>query len=180
MNRGILQSLKGENYWKFKHEDVIEWERMMGKLSNILYFAAEHVFQQGLGFTTKEIFEDKILMRRETSEAITTQIWQEVNANGVTRKDLVDYFATKGKKEGEIDQIVKSAVLNNLLLLVTPTLQGNGIQKERLYLEIPKYFAFDNEPLYFDEAKQKYRANKWYGALISHTIGKVYPREKAA
>ncbi|MHB1764917.1 MAG: hypothetical protein ACYCS1_05195 [Gammaproteobacteria bacterium] len=164
-------------YWKFKRSDVLEWERLMGKLSNVLYFSAEHVFQQGLGYSAKEIFEEKVLMKPEIIGSITSQVWQEINADGVSRRDLIDYFATKNKSEGAIDSILKSAIYNNMFLLVAPELQNNGISKAKLYLEIPKYIFFDEEPLFYDENKQRFRANKWYNKMIGNVIGKVFQAE---
>ncbi len=169
--------IKGERYLKFKRDDVLEWERLMGRLSSVLYFSVDHVFQQGLGFTAKEIFDEKLLLRKEAIDGITNQAWQEIANNGVSRSDLVAFYATMKKPESVIDHTLKSAIYNNIFLLVAPELQEKGVVKARLYLEIPKYVYFDREPLVFHEKRQKYISADWYGKMIGMVIGKVFQAE---
>lgn len=173
IEEGIVVKNK-DQYLKFKREDVITWERMMGKLSNVLFFSVDHIFSQGLGFSDEEIFERKILTQEGIIDGIINQVWQEVFTNGVTRKNLIEYFATKNMKEYEIDNQLRDNIYKNLMLLVSATLKKFDIKKEVLYKEIPQYIKFHSEPLYFHEKRKKLVATIWYGKMIGNVIGKVY------
>lgn len=160
-----------EGYYKFKREDVLTWERMMGKLGNIIVFATEHVFS-GIGFTKSSIIFEKELLDSSIISGIKEQIWQEINVNGVSKSDLITYFAKGG--EFALNSKIEEVLYKNLMLLIVPELQEAGIKKEKLYLEIPKYLFLPYAPLEWNEKRKKYISSKSYSKLISSIIGIVY------
>lgn len=170
---GVIIKGWNNNYYKMKHEAVISWARMMGTLSTVIRYSVEHIFSQGLGFSDKEIL-DGVLLNRETIDSLYTQAWEEVNANGITMEQLYEYYTAKKKPLSAVQGDMREAVERNLMMLVTPVLKENGVPKEKLYLEIPKYLRFQSEPLYYDTKKQRFKAWAWYGKLIGTVIGKVY------
>lgn len=160
-------------YFKLKREDVITWERMMGKLTNVIYFATEHIFTQ-IGFQHDQIIKEKIFLKPNAISEIIVSIWQEIKGQGISKNDLLDYFKSKKMDESALDRTVENAVMGNLLIIVASYLKTDNIPKERLYLELPKYLYFGYKTFQFDDRRKKDLPTERYAKQISRVIGKTY------
>lgn len=173
-DEGVI--VKGWNgqYLKVKHDVVIEWARTQGKLSTIINSAIDHIFSQGLGFTKEEVLEELVLKDADTKASIINSIWVEIEGNGISRKNLEDYYIEHKLSPKQVDFDLLDKLNINLMMLVASILKDAGISKETLYKEIPKYLMFEREPLFYDIEKQKWRANAWYVKMLAQTIGRMF------
>ena len=159
-----------DQYLKFKRDDVLEWERMMGKLSNVLKFSIEHVASE-LGFSKEEVIDKNVYSNKQYINEIKVSIWNEIQSYNITKENLVDYYKSESKMYNSFNSFLENAVITG----IASVLASNGIPKEKLYLEIPKYYYFQNPQLIFDEKRQKMiPSTKFYSRLVSRIIGKVY------
>jgi hypothetical protein len=166
--------IKGINsYLKYKQADVLAWARLMGKISGILQVATNHVFEQA-GLSRKQVIQDKILLEQETLDGISKSVWEEIGNSGITRENLIEYYISKKRTEKDIDYDLNDAIENNLMLTIAGILKEEGIDKSKLYLEIPKFIKLKREAVYFDSKKNKWRPNNWYSPIVSRTIGKTF------
>lgn len=173
MEEGVMIKT-GENYFKAKREEVLEWERMMGRLSNVLRFSIEHVISE-LGFSKEEVMTDKSYTDVETLDKIKFSVWNEISQYNISKNDLINYY----KGENELDREFDNFFDLTLLTGITSVLASAGIPKERLYLEIPNYYYFAEPPLVFNEKRKKLiPANKKYSRIIGSIIGKVYQKRQ--
>ena len=172
----VVKSPNG--YWKFKRADVLAWERTVGHLPNILSYSVSHIFEQQFSFHESEILAGA-LKRPTLKEEVVAAAWSEAENNGVSRKQLLEFYA-KGRSavgadaEARLDRMLEDMIARKLLLFAAPALRNKGVQKSELWRELPNYVAFEREPLYFDAKKGRQRAEGWYSRLVSGVIGRTY------
>lgn len=161
-----------ESYFKAKREEVLEWERMMGRLSNVVRFSIEHVVSE-LGFSKEEVMINKSYTNLETIEKIKSSVWNEINQYSITKEDLITYY----KSESKLIKGFNTMFDLTILIGITSVLASAGIPKEKLYLEIPNYYYFAESPLVFNEKRKKLiPATEEYSRIIGSIIGRVYQK----
>jgi hypothetical protein len=159
-----------DRYVKFKRKDVLEWERMMGKLSNVMKFSIEHITSE-LGFSKEEVIDKNVYSSKEYINEVKVSIWNEIQSYNITKEDLVSYY----KSESSMYDNFNSFLENSVITGIASVLASTGVSKEKLYLEIPKYYYFQNNQLVYDEKRGKMLpATKRYSSLVSRIIGRVY------
>lgn len=177
----VVKSSNG--YFKFKREDVLQWERTVGYLPNVLSFSVSHIFEQEFSYSEAEVMAGA-LKKPTLRQEIIDAAWSEAENNGITRPQLVSFYATLGggKPQQEAERIVdhnlEDMITEKLLLFVAPALKNNGVKINEVWKEVPKYLYFSREPIYFDQKKQRDRANGWYSKLIGGIIGRTYLEPK--
>lgn len=163
-----------ENYFKAKRDEVIEWERMMGRLSNVIKFSIEHVISE-IGFSKEEVVIDKSYMNAETIEKIKSSVWNEIDQYSITKEDLIKYYKGDSRLMKEFNIIFDLTILTG----ITSVLASTGVPKEKLYLEIPNYYYFAESQIIFNEKRKKLiPATKEYSHIIGSIIGSVYQKHQ--
>ena len=171
----VVKSLNG--YWKFKRDDVLAWERAVGYLPNILAYSVSHVFEQEYSFSGEEVLDGR-LKDSGLKQEIVSAAWAEAEGHGVTRDMLSQFYARRGPRNGDpeakLDSELDRMVTQKMLLFVVPALRSRGVKINEVWREIPKYFAFEREPTYFDAKKGRERASGWYAKLVSGVVGRTF------
>jgi hypothetical protein len=157
-----------EGYYKIKKDEVLEWERLLGKLSNVVVFSINHVFEEN-GFSTNEVLNKKFL-EPNAIEPLILSSWQEIKNNGVSENDLIEYYGSKNKVDTEIKNIVSEKVLIGIASVL---IKNNITTKEKLYLALPEYFQFTEPVLDWNERRGKLLPIKSYALMIRKIIGNV-------
>jgi hypothetical protein len=157
-----------EGYYKIKKDEVLEWERLLGKLSNVVVFSINHVFEEN-GFSTNEVLNKKFL-EPNAIEPLILSSWQEIKNNGVSENDLIEYYGSKNKVDTEIKSIVSEKVLIGIASVL---IKNNITTKEKLYLALPEYFQFTEPVLDWNERRGKLLPIKSYALMIRKIIGNV-------
>lgn len=160
-------------YLKLKLPQVLKWERMMGQLGTVINYAVNHVFEQGaVPYTDEEIFEKKLLTQETAVQTIYETIWREINSMGVSKENLISHFIVKSKSELDaqkhIDLILWQQTYQRLCPFLANKLQERGVKLRDAYLEIPKYLWFREEPLEWNERRQKFLGKRWYLDLLRY------------
>ena len=159
-----------DKYLKYKREDVMEWERMMGKIFNVLKFSIQHIVSE-LGFSKEEVISTNVYSSKQYINEVKVSIWNEIKSYNISKEDLLYFYKSESKMYDEFDSVFQ----DNILTGISSVLASNGIPKEKLYLEIPKYYYFNSNPLTFDEKRGKFiPISKDYARMISRIIGRVY------
>ena len=159
-----------EAYLKFKRTDVLDWERMMGKLSNVIKFSVEHITSE-LGFSKEEVIDKNVYSSKQYINEVKVSIWNEINSYNISKDNLISYYKT----ESEMYESFNSFLENSIITGIASVLASTGLPKEKLYLEIPKYYYFQYPQLVFSDKRNKWLpATKKYSSLISRIIGKIY------
>ena len=173
MEEGVIIKTK-DSYFKVKREEVLEWERMMGKLPSVMKFSIEHVISE-LGFSKDDVMINKSYANVETLNKIKSSVWNEINQYSIKKEDLIEYY----KGENNLIKSFNSVFDLTILTGITSVLATSGIPKEKLYLEIPNYYYFVKPPLMFNEKRKKFLpANKDYSRIIGSIIGRVYQKHQ--
>ncbi|MEM3858727.1 MAG: RNA ligase family protein [Candidatus Micrarchaeaceae archaeon] len=163
-----------DKYLKLKREEVLQFERMIGKLGNVIVFSIEHVFSS-LGFSKSELINNKSALNQEYLNGIRMQVWNEINNAGITKEALVEYFKSESKMYSYFNDRFDNAMLTE----IASQLFSSGIPKEKLYLELPNYYLFNKKVIEFSEKRQKViPIDKNYSKIVSRLIGKVYLENK--
>ncbi len=155
-------------YLKYKRSQVLSWERLVGNLGNILAYSVSHVFSES-GISSDEVMNGLLLDKEQTNNYVAS-VFQEVATNGVTKEDLSTFY----KGDDVVNSTVYGMVQSKLMVLVASILKEKGIDKSKLYLEIPKYLYFEFTPLLWNERRQKFLPTASYSKKISSTIGHVF------
>ena len=158
------------DYFKIKRDDVLNWERMMGKISNVMKFSIEHIVSE-LGFSKEEVMYKNVYLSKQYITEVKVSIWNEIKSYNITKENLISYYKSESKMNEEFDSFMEASILSG----VASVLYESGVPKEKLYSEFPKYYYFSKSVLKFNEKRQKFiPATKEYARLVSRIIGKVY------
>jgi hypothetical protein len=158
-----------EGYYKVKIEAVLEYEREMGRMSNIVQYAVNKIFTE-TGFTMSEIEAGAFSFAGVKS--IIKSVEEEIKDNGISLETLDEFYKSVG---GDYYRTIKNMVEEQAVLIVADILLDSGVHKEVLYLEIPKYVEL-KESVEYSEKRKKYIPVGWYGKLVSRVIGKILNR----
>ena len=166
-------------YSKLKLAEVLQWERMVGSVGSVLEFSVKHVFEQGIEITDKDLFQDKILSYPDGLKEIYSTVWREISAQGVTMENMVDTFASRKNCPNrdaatrQINEIIEHETYLRLCPIIAERIVASqNIPLSRTYLEIPKYLYFHENPLYFNERRQKMLGQPWYLSLLKFLFKK--------
>jgi len=175
-------------YTKWKKANILAWERLVSNLSNIVSYSVTHIFEQEFSFSSAEILSGK-LKELSIIDEIRKAAYEEMGNHGVSQAELVNFYISKAARnksaneppmtqeaaETTIERSLNDQIVEKLLLMIAPALRDNGIDKSKLYIEIPKLFAFPRGvPTFYDEKRGKYRPYEWWGKLVSNVIGRSY------
>ncbi|MDG6918494.1 MAG: hypothetical protein JRN62_03555 [Nitrososphaerota archaeon] len=167
-------------YVKVKQEDVLAFERMLGRASTILDWSVKHVFEKGVAYSDDQLFEEKVLLRPEEFDQISDAVFTEMEDAGFGLEQLVKVYSTKGMTEDQakrsIQRHVARKVDENLMTIIVPRIFARGTPINTLYLEIPKYVDM-GEVLTFDTRRQKMIPVPEYAKMLSGIYGRTIARK---
>lgn len=155
-----------EGYFKYKKEQVLAWERLVSNLHNIVKHSVEHVLSE-TGISANEVLNGDYKNKSKIDDLLMS-VFEEIKTNGITKSMLEDFY-----KEN-VDDIITKLLYMGIVALIASVLKDNGIEKQELYKEIPKYLYFDSSPLIYNERRKKELPTKEYSFLIRWVIGSVF------
>ena len=161
--------VKSDYYYKVKIDEVLEYEREMGRLSNIITYSIRKVFSE-TGFHLEDL--NNGIFNKDGLKNIIQSVEEEIKDNGISIDSLVEYYK---KLNRDYYRVVKNLVEENAVFVIADILFDIGTPKETLYLDIPKYISL-NKPVEYNEKRKKYLPSMWYGKMVSRTIGKIINR----
>ncbi|MDG6989524.1 MAG: hypothetical protein JRN21_09455 [Nitrososphaerota archaeon] len=167
-------------YVKVKQEDVLAFERMLGRASTILDWSVKHVFEKGVAYSDEQLFEEKVLLKPEEFEQVSDAVFAEMEEAGFGVEQLIKVYSTKGATEEQakasIQRYVARKVDENLMTIVVPRIFARGVPINTLYLEIPKYIDL-GDVLTFDTRRQKMVPVPDYAKMLSGIYGRTIARK---
>jgi hypothetical protein len=162
-------------YVKVKKEDVIAFERMLGRASTVLDYSVKHVFEKGLSYSDNQLFDEKVLMDQIELDRINDAVHAEIESSGFGEEELVRFYGTKGltteQAKSKIESRIARRVREGLLTIVIPQLIERGVPIQTMYLELPKLIKFDKGVIYFDARRKKFLPTPDYARLLSFVYG---------
>ncbi len=177
---GVLVKMP-EYYVKVKQEDVLAFERMLGRASTILDWSVKHVFEKGVAYSDEQLFDEKVLLKPEEFDQIGDAVFAEMEEVGFGFEQLVKIYVTKGMTEDQakarIRRYIVQKVDENLMTIVVPRIFMKGVPINKLYLELPKYVNL-GDVLTFDTRRQKMIPVPEYAHMLSGIYGRTIAKKE--
>lgn len=159
----VVKSSNG--YFKFKREEVISWQRLMGRLTSIIPYSVSHVFEES-GFTETSVIEQKYF-RGTGSQDIVKAVLEEISGY-----NMMEALERKFGKH------LYSEILHKVQFYEAKTIMSflsADIPKEKIWEHIPHYMDFGAvDPIVWNEKRGKLVPNGNYARMISALIGLIY------